>query len=159
MIFDGIRRYISESTQTRGRTYHVTMTYFWVQLVHLGIRNMPPIPSSVTSESVDSTAALAAEKSTDSLTTIPSSVTSGLMDSTATLIDEKSTVDSPTPSPDHFARFLLLNPHVVDGNIWSDYYSKQTMMSLEAKAHMVLPDKKPLPNLVVRDAILSTTRS
>ena len=126
MIFDGIRRYITESAQARGRTYHVTMTYFWVQLVHLGIRNMPPIPS-VTSESADST---------------------------ATLVDEKPTTDSPTPSPDDFVRFVLLNPHVVDGNIWSDYYSKETMMNLEAKARMVLPDKKPLPNLVIRDAIL-----
>lgn len=60
---------------------------------------------------------------------------------------------SSTPSPDDFARFLLLNPYVVDGNLWSEYYSKELMMSPKGKAEMVLPDKKPLPNLVVRDAI------
>jgi len=56
-------------------------------------------------------------------------------------------------SLNEFARFLLVNPHVVDGNLWSDFYSKDVLMSQEAKAKTVLPDKKPLPNLVARDAI------
>jgi len=83
------------------------MTYFWIQVVHLGIRNTPPVS-----------------------------------DSTKAALDE-------------FARFLLVNPHVVDGNLWSDFYSKDVLMSPEAKTAMVLPDKKPLPNLVARDAIAS----
>ncbi|KAF8069960.1 ADP-ribosylation factor [Lyophyllum atratum] len=40
IIFDGIEKYIAESPQTRGRTFHVTMTYFWIQVVHLAIRNI-----------------------------------------------------------------------------------------------------------------------
>ena len=56
-------------------------------------------------------------------------------------------------SPSDFSRFLLLNPQVVDGNLWADYYSKDVMMSPTAKEGMVLPDKKPLPSIVVRDAI------
>ena len=46
-----------------------------------------------------------------------------------------------------------VNPFVVDGNLWADYYSKDVMMSSAAKESMVFPDKKSLPNLVVRDAI------
>lgn len=83
------------------------MTYFWIQIVHLGIRSTPPVSGSTNS----------------------------------------------SPSLNEFGRFLLANPHVVDGNLWSDFYSKEVLMSREAKTAMVLPDKKPLPNLVARDAI------
>ena len=109
MIFKGIEDYIKNSQQTKGRAFHVSMTYFWIQIVHLGIRNTPP------------------------LTVSPASAA----------------------SLNEFARFLLINPHVVDGNLWSDYYSKEVLMSPKAKEEMVLPDKKPLPNLVARDAITS----
>jgi hypothetical protein len=113
MIFDGIEKYIAESSQTRGRTFHVTMTYFWIQIVHLGIQSVvSPTP-----------------------------------------LDPSTNAHSMSASPDDFASFLLRNPYVADGNLWADYYSKEVMMSPAAKAGMVLPDKKPLPNLVVRDAI------
>ncbi|TFK44095.1 ADP-ribosylation factor family-domain-containing protein [Crucibulum laeve] len=112
MIFKGIEKYILQSPLTRGRTFHVTMTYFWIQLVHFGIRNMPTAPNAV-----------------------------------------GSAADPGLPSPNDFAHFLLVNPYVADGNIWADYYSKSLMMSPKAKAEMVLPDKKPLPNLIVRDAV------
>ncbi|KAF9526863.1 ADP-ribosylation factor family-domain-containing protein [Crepidotus variabilis] len=109
MIFNGIQSYIANSQQTKGRTFHITMTYFWIQIVHLGIRNTPP----------------------------PQPNQSNL---------------SPLKE---FTRFLLINPNVVDGNLWSDYYTKEVLMSPKAKEEMVLPDKKPLPNLVTRDAITS----
>lgn len=54
---------------------------------------------------------------------------------------------------DGFGRFLLLNPYVVDGNLWADYYTKGVIMTPEAKEQMVLPDKKPLPNLIARDSV------
>ena len=120
MIFEGIEKYIAQSSQARGRTFHVTMTYFWVQIVHLGI---------------------------------VASILSGTLGSSRSLPDSLS--DSTAISPDKFPVFLLFNPHVVDGNLWADYYSKELMMSPAAKAGMVLPDKKPLPNLVIRDAIPS----
>ncbi|KAG6863885.1 hypothetical protein C0993_010046, partial [Termitomyces sp. T159_Od127] len=119
MIFVGIEKYINESSQTSTRAFHVTMTYFWIQIVHLGIRNMLPSTDLKTTE-----------------TTFSSSI-SGMA------------------SPDQFTLFLVLNPYVSDGNLWADYYSKEVMMSPTAKRGMVLPDKKPLPNLVVRDAIAS----
>lgn len=116
MIFDGIENIIARSQAiASGRTYHVTMTYFWIQLVHLGIRNMPPFAASNASE--------------------------------ITL------VDSVKPSPEDFIRFLLINTHLLVGNLWTAFYSKDTMMGPEAKTGVVLPDKKPLPNLVVRDVI------
>lgn len=115
MIFDGIEKYIRESPQTRGRTFHVTMTYFWIQIVHLGIQKISHSASSA--------------------------------------LSEQSAVENSTTSTDQFGFFLLLNPYVADGNLWADYYSKDVIMSPAAKTEMVLPDKKPLPNLVVRDAI------
>ncbi|CAK5262182.1 unnamed protein product [Mycena citricolor] len=106
LILAGIQHYIAESPeQTGGRTFHLTMTYFWIQMIHFGIRSLP---------------------------------------------------DSPPPTAegsDDFARFLLLNPHIVQGDLWADYYTKGALMSPEAKKSLVLPDKKALPSLVVRDAI------
>ncbi|KAJ1307422.1 hypothetical protein OPQ81_001524 [Rhizoctonia solani] len=106
MIFDGIENYIKTSTQTTGRTFHVTMTYFWIQVVHFGIQSM----------------------STEEMQII-------------------------SAQNEDFCRFLLLNPYVVDGNLWKDYYSRDVMMTPNAKENMVLPDKKPLPSLVARDFI------
>ncbi|KAJ7763158.1 ADP-ribosylation factor [Mycena maculata] len=130
MIFDGIEKYIAESAQTRGRTFHVTMTYFWIQMVHYAIRSMPPAPTQSDVESISSM---------------------------GTLVErEKQKTDEETP--DDFPRFLLLNPFVADGNLWAEYYSKEVIMSPEAKAGMVLPDKKPLPNLVMREVIPSAAQ-
>ncbi|KAJ6591376.1 ADP-ribosylation factor family-domain-containing protein [Mycena sp. CBHHK59/15] len=107
MIFAGIERYIAQSAQARGRTFHVSMTYFWIQIVHFGIRSM----------------------------------------------GESGDTNSEEGAEDDFVRFVLLNPYVADGGLWAEYYSKDVMMSVAAKAGMMLPDVKPLPNLVVRDAI------
>ncbi|ELU40464.1 ADP-ribosylation factor [Rhizoctonia solani AG-1 IA] len=56
-----------------------------------------------------------------------------------------------------FCRFLLLNPYVADGSLWEDYYSKDVIMTTNAKENMVLPDKLPLPSLIARDSILGTS--
>lgn len=40
VIFDGIEAYIKNSSQTTGRTFHVTMTYFWIQTVHFAMVSM-----------------------------------------------------------------------------------------------------------------------
>ena len=109
MIFDGIQKYIANSAQTTGRAFHITMTYFWIQIVHYGIASMP---------------------------------------ATSSLPSEKDTI---TPA-DNFSFFLVMNPHVCDGMLFSDYYNKQTIMSPGAKEAMVLPDIKPLPNVVQREA-------
>ncbi|KAJ7471321.1 ADP-ribosylation factor [Mycena galericulata] len=50
MVFQGIERYIAQSSQTRGKTFHVTMTYFWIQIVHFGIRSTPPLLSDSSSD-------------------------------------------------------------------------------------------------------------
>jgi hypothetical protein len=115
MVSDGIRHYISTSKQTNGRTFHVTMTYFWIHMVDFAIRSSVPI--------VD-------EKANDSQVTL------------APLTDGPS-----------FARFLVLNPHLANGNLWADYYNKDTMMSPQAKNELVLPDKSPLPQIIGRDVV------
>jgi hypothetical protein len=105
ILFDGIRAYIAHSPQATGRSFHVTMTYFWIQLVHYAIASLPVRAGGDADDGTDT-----------------------------------------------FALVLALNPHLCDGMLWADYYEKGTMMSPEAKAAMVLPDKQPLPNLVQRDA-------
>ncbi|KAF9444491.1 P-loop containing nucleoside triphosphate hydrolase protein [Macrolepiota fuliginosa MF-IS2] len=109
MIFKGIQKYIAESKglQTTGRTYHTTMTYFWIQIVHFGIQNTVPSGTDNGSEGLD----------------------------------------------DEFARFLIVNPYMADGQLWLDYYSKDVIMSSEAKTSMVFPDKKPLPSIPIRDYV------
>ncbi|KDQ56122.1 hypothetical protein JAAARDRAFT_195329 [Jaapia argillacea MUCL 33604] len=135
MIFDGLQHYIANSKQTTSRAFHVTMTYFWIQLVHFGIRS-----SAATSSHQP-------PPNSDSSTTLTS------MSDASTLVDTPGAVPPSTPSTDDFFRFLLINPYVVDSNLWTDYYSKDVMMSPKAKEEMVLPDKQPLPSLLVRDTI------
>ena len=129
MIFKGIEQYIAIRPQTKGTSFHLTMTYFWIQIVHFGIRNMPP-PPPPTQPSLPS-----------DTTATRSSHPEGLRHTS-----------SDASSSEDFPKFLLINPHVVDENLWADYYTQQVLMSPKAKAEMVLPDKKPLPNLVIRDA-------
>ncbi|KAJ7260476.1 ADP-ribosylation factor family-domain-containing protein [Mycena haematopus] len=120
MIFDGLEKYITHSDQTRGRTFHVTMTYFWIQMVHFGISSMGLFESNSTLETSSVKTLVAAEKQT------------------------------PEQENLRFVRFLLTNPHLADGNLWAEHYSKDVIMSPGAKAGMVLPDKKALPNFVAR---------
>ncbi|KAF8644815.1 hypothetical protein AX16_008272 [Volvariella volvacea WC 439] len=119
MIFEGLEKYITQSPQTRTKTFHVTMTYFWIQIIHFGIIGTMTTPSIAS----------------------PPQPTSQHFSSSAS--NQK-----PPPTPLDFPRFLLQNPHVADPNLWSVFYSKELMMSPGAKQAMVLPDKKPLPSLV-----------
>ncbi|KAJ7330442.1 ADP-ribosylation factor [Mycena albidolilacea] len=128
LIFDGLEKYIAQSEQTRGRTFHVTMTYFWIQMVHFGISSMPPLEGASAPDTSSVQTLVAGEKP-----------------------DDKPTSREDGKPSDHFVRFLLTNPHLADGNLWTEYYSKEVIMSPEAKTGMVLPDKKPLPNLVARE--------
>jgi hypothetical protein len=50
--------------------------------------------------------------------------------------------------PTDFAEFLAANPYLADGNLWADYYSTEVLMSAGAKAGMVLPDIRALPNVL-----------
>ncbi|KAJ3969308.1 ADP-ribosylation factor [Lentinula raphanica] len=150
MIFDGIEKYIRTSSQTRGRTFHVTMTYFWIQIVHFGICNVsssssldagqPEWKKELDGESQDSTRR--SSSTNDTLTA----------NDTSSVSDASSSVSTISPDPrNEFARFLQLNPFVVQGNLWEEYYSRDVIMSPEAKQGMVLPDKKPLPSLILQN--------
>jgi hypothetical protein len=50
---------------------------------------------------------------------------------------------------DDFAHFLAVNPYLVDGQLWADYYSKELLMSPEAKQGVQFPDIKKLPDVLV----------
>jgi hypothetical protein len=105
MIFTHIQQWLSGGKGGNERTFCETMTYFWIQIVHFGIRSMPQCE------------------------------------------------ETPKATTREFSQFIVVNPYVVDSHLWSDYYSMDVMMSLEAKDAMVLPDKKALPNLVSRETI------
>lgn len=40
-IFDGIRNFIEHSDLARGKTFHLTLTYFWIQMMHLAVASDP----------------------------------------------------------------------------------------------------------------------
>ncbi|KAL0069998.1 hypothetical protein AAF712_002895 [Marasmius tenuissimus] len=121
MIFDGIKKYIEESPQgqTRKRTFHFTMTYFWVQMVHFSIRSIAPVSAEA-------------------------EVAEGESGGVQQLGNDAN---------DDFRKFLLLNPYLARSDLWSEYYTKDMMLSQEAKESMVLPDRNSLPNLVTQDFV------
>ncbi|EIN10296.1 Arf-domain-containing protein [Punctularia strigosozonata HHB-11173 SS5] len=135
-IFDGIQHYIATNkTQSDGRKFHVTMTYFWIQLVHFGImlvgQDLPP----TTSEEVFPLNATLVEEDIGDSGKEVTSVKKG----------------EPLSSP--FASFLLANPYLAEPALWERFYSRELMMSPGAKAAMVLPDKTPLPSIRGRDTV------
>ncbi|KAF9263755.1 hypothetical protein L218DRAFT_979883 [Marasmius fiardii PR-910] len=134
MIFEGIQTYIEQSpgNQTRKRTFHFTMTYFWIQMVHFGIRSIAPL--------------ISAESKTDF---IEGEEEKEIREKK----DERGSEGDEDKERDDFGKFLILNPYIARGDLWSEFYSKEVMMSKEAMEAVVLPDKKPLPDLVTRDLI------
>ena len=49
-----------------------------------------------------------------------------------------------------FEKFIQSNSHLMNGGLFLDYYQKETMLNNpRARVEFVLPDKKPLPTLVV----------
>eukprot|EP01122_Echinamoeba_exundans_P017539 TRINITY_DN934_c0_g1_i1.p1 TRINITY_DN934_c0_g1~~TRINITY_DN934_c0_g1_i1.p1 ORF type:complete len:392 (+),score=86.26 TRINITY_DN934_c0_g1_i1:493-1668(+) len=55
-----------------------------------------------------------------------------------------------------FKTFLLMNPQLCNGGFFLEFYTKDRMMSPEAKAAVVLPDKKSLPSLMTAGGGLKT---
>jgi hypothetical protein len=118
-IFEGFKVYIDKSGKVLGKSFHVTMTYFWVQMVHLGIAGMTSGRGSHTLKAEDG------EKKQD---------------------DANDGI--PSLGVDDFARFLVVNPYLVDGQLWADYYSKEVLMSKEAREGVRVPDIKKLPDVL-----------
>ncbi|CAF4297747.1 unnamed protein product [Adineta steineri] len=49
----------------------------------------------------------------------------------------------------NFKEFIEKNPHLLNENLFLDYYKKKTILNNPtAQEQMVLPDIKPLPTLV-----------
>lgn len=63
------------------------MTYFWIQIVHFGIRSSPPLIHSESDADSDSD------------------------------LGSRSLETEDSPELDDFPRFLLLNPYVADGKL------------------------------------------
>ncbi|KAF9051269.1 hypothetical protein BJ165DRAFT_1400811 [Panaeolus papilionaceus] len=127
MLFNGLEKYITHTASIDKKTFHLSMTYFWSQIVHFGIRKFPLGLQSPISEAP--------------------ALPDHFSDQEASQTDPQSTLEP-------FSAFLLVNPHVADSNLWSEYYSnlKSVLMSSKAKSEMVLPNKKPLPSITIRDA-------
>ncbi|KAL5416308.1 hypothetical protein PMIN04_008202 [Paraphaeosphaeria minitans] len=109
-IFTGFKDYIDHGGKTGGKSFHMTMTYFWVQIVHLGIACMAKYTHTRNAHSLKS--------------------------------------EGHGADLDGFATFLAVNQYLVDGQLWADYYSKEMLMSKEAREGVVFPDFKGLPDVV-----------
>lgn len=54
-----------------------------------------------------------------------------------------------SPKDINFEAFLSLNPHLMNGGLFLEYYRKETLLNNPiARQEMVLPDIKPLPTMV-----------
>jgi hypothetical protein len=51
------------------------------------------------------------------------------------------------PGPELFHEVLLHSPYLMHGGLWKDYYTKDLMMSPEAKQYWRLPDLQALPDI------------
>ncbi|CAM2715404.1 unnamed protein product [Rotaria socialis] len=58
-----------------------------------------------------------------------------------------------SPKQISFEEYLRLNPHLLNGGLFLEYYKKDTMLNNPiARQEMVLPDIKPLPTLVTANS-------
>jgi hypothetical protein len=158
-IFADIKRFIENSPRTRrgggdsssrGTTFHETMTYFWVHMVHYAMASSsialggPPLPgtnaaangeTSTKTSAIDNTGAEGVDK------------LGGEESEEAAAETAAETAAAPLSD---FKRFLLLNPQLANGGLFLHYYSKQRMLlDPEARSCVLLPDKAPLPSLLV----------
>jgi hypothetical protein len=64
------------------------------------------------------------------------------------LLDFTTQNPSNLPKSTDFPKFLLSNPHLMSPQLWSAYYTKDTLFSPTAKSAWVLPDLRPLPTYI-----------
>lgn len=138
-IFTSIESFIKRSPRTRrsdtsrGTTFHETMTYFWVHMVHYAMTTMQQAPARTSSSShgpVDES------KSGRESFDVKEESKSNDKEESSHLITS-------------FKRFLLMNPQLVNGGLFLHYYSKQRMlMDAEARTSVLLPDVRPLPSVL-----------
>ncbi|KAJ7653159.1 ADP-ribosylation factor family-domain-containing protein [Mycena polygramma] len=172
MILQGIQKYAARSQQD---PFNITMTYFWIQIVHFGICCMPPPPelgsdfgsvsyleSMLDSETMFDSKSVISEPGSDW-----SVVGDEDRDSGAGSVQDTEEIDNANEEEEDetdgepdvgFIRFLLASPFVADEDLWTEYYSKELMMGPKATTSMVLSDRKRLPSLVGRDVIPSLSR-
>ncbi|KAJ6551762.1 ADP-ribosylation factor family-domain-containing protein [Mycena capillaripes] len=170
LILQGVQKYTALSEQTRGRPFHVTITYFWIQVVHFAISGMPPAPqlgsdsgsisyleSMLDSETIFDSESIISELASDWSLVDDDNEDLTIRDTEPVHDNEETDKEDVDEQPDAgFIRFLLTWPILTDDELWTEYYSRELMMSSKAKARMVLPDKQRLPNLVGRDVILTS---
>ncbi|KAJ7471148.1 ADP-ribosylation factor family-domain-containing protein [Mycena galericulata] len=175
MILQGMEMHAALSEKA---PLNVTMTYFWIQVVHFAICGMPPAPQlNSDSQSLSYLESMLDSENlfdSESIFSEPGSDWSLLESEKADALNgdegsahennqeysgEEGDGESEEKPDAAFVRFLLLNPFVVDKELWTEYYSAEVMMSAKARARMVLPDKRRLPNLVGREVILSSLKS
>lgn len=63
--------------------------------------------------------------------------------------------DPNLPKYTDFPKFLLSYPHLMNSQLWSAYYTKDTLFSSAAKSAWLLPDLKPLPTYIKSTVVTS----
>ena len=97
----GAKEVLLQMERLMGSGYHLTITYFWIQLVDFALN---------------------------------------------------SKASSPPPTDTSFAAFRGQHPELLDEKLYLQYYKKETIFAPSAEQAMVLPDKKPLPAIVMARA-------
>jgi hypothetical protein len=134
-IFRRIKAFIDNSPVThrsKGTTFHETMTYFWAHMVHFCMSQSSAQGGGTVGGDVGDNAEAGAPTPSESESESATSAQPG-----AALLSA-------------FKLFLLKNPVLSNGGLFLHYYTKQRMlMDAESRSAVLLPDKRPLPSLLI----------
>ncbi|KAJ7769218.1 hypothetical protein DFH07DRAFT_769114 [Mycena maculata] len=157
MILQGLEAYAALGDQACTRPLHITMSYFWIQ--DCDAESVSYLESMLDMDNFFDSESIISEPASD--WTLLEDEKQGDGNASAGDNNEEPVGYRVTDAPSDagFVRFLLLNPFVADEELWTECYSSEVMVSGKARARMVLPNKRHLPNLVGRDVIPSSLRS
>ena len=125
-IFQGVENFIKNSTISRKTTFHITMTLFWIQ-----------VPSALHSSSIQLLVlCLTSSFVSSSLGSLPPRLCS-YPHVDIQMVDIGILSSPPGIS---FDEFMTLNPQLMEGGLFLQYYKKETMLNNPAaRKEFVLP--------------------
>jgi hypothetical protein len=127
LIFNGIKSFIEHSPHTqrkdtaRGTTFHQTMTYFWVHMVHFSMERTRWQPLS-----------------RDLLHKFAPNSAPAPADSISQRLPDPLSESEQAPALLPFKRFLLLNPVLSNGGYFLEFYSRERILLDPAARSQVL---------------------
>jgi len=128
--------------------FHMTVFYFWLQIVHYCMQSADPNAVRPTSATAATTAASTASTS--------ATATTASVDKTAAS-PSTATKDVTVEKPGAFVDFVLRFPFLANEYLFLQYYTTQTIFHVpQSQSEFVLPDIKPLPSVLSYGSSSST---